>query len=142
MKRWIATPEELGVDLIRVRAAHATLAPVPCDHRIAFHDSDQDAVKVLTPAPRFIAALMAGGYIRHLRCVGACEITGAPILEGSGDLMAPMSYEDAVAFTAWKDLPAGTNRFAFIHIDELPTIAGDIDKARKFRAAWRLEEAA
>ncbi|KFC74497.1 hypothetical protein FG93_01083 [Bosea sp. LC85] len=137
----VATRQELRADFARMEAAHQALAPVPCDHRIAYHDETQEAVKVMTPAPRFIAALMAGGFVRRVRCIGDDPVSGAPVLEGSGELMGPMSYDEAVAFVAWKDMPPGTNHFQILHTDDLPRIGGSIDKARKFRAAWRLKEA-
>lgn len=140
---WTATREELAEDFARVAAAHHALAPVPCEHRVAFHDATQEAAKVLIPAPRMIAALMAGGYIRRVRVVGADETQGgAPIFEGSGEIMPAMSYEEAVAFIAWKDMPPGVNHFQILHTDDLPRVAGCPHKARVFRAAWRLEEAA
>lgn len=142
MKRWTAALDELREDFERMERAHRALPPVPCNARIAFHDIDQEAVKVITPAPRFIAALMAGGYIRRKRCIGACEQTGRPIFEGSNEIMDAMTHDEAVAFVAWKDMPAGCNHFAILTTDDLPRIDGCIDKARKFRAAWRLEEAA
>lgn len=136
---WVATLEELRGDFARMEQAHRALAPVSCDARIAFHDNDQEAVKVITPAPRFIAALMAGGYIRHKRVVGQCEQTGRPIFEGSNEIMDAMTHDEAVAFVAWKDMPRGTNRYTILHTDDLPRIDGCIDKARKFRNAWVLE---
>lgn len=140
MTEWVATLEELREDFALMEQAHRALAPVPCNVRIAFHDSDQDAVKVITPAPRFVAALMAGGYIRHKRVVGQCEQTGRPIFEGSNEVMDAMTHDEAVAFVAWKDMPAGCNNFAIMTTDDLPRIDGCIDKARTFRAAWRLEQ--
>lgn len=136
---WTATREELRSDFMLMEEAHNTLAPVECNHRIAFHDSTQEAVKVITPAPRFIAQLMAGGYTRHKRCIGACETTGLPIFEGTNIIMGPKSYEEAVEYVAWRDMPRGTNRYTILHTDDLPRIDGCIDKARKFRNAWVLE---
>jgi hypothetical protein len=136
---WTATREELREDFALMQMAHNSLAPVECNHRIAFHDNTQEAVKVITPAPRFIAQLMAGGYTRHKRCIEACPDTGLPIFEGTNDLLDEMTYEQAVEYVAWRDMPPGTNHFTILHTDDLPRIDGDIDKARKFRNAWRLE---
>lgn len=140
MKRWTATLQELREDHDRMERAHHALAPVFCAARIAFHDSDQEAVKIMGPTPRMIAALMAGGYIRHVRVVGECEQTGRPIMEGTGEIMDAMTHDEAVAFVAWKDLPPGCNHFAFLTTDDLPRIDGCAVRARAFRAAWRLEE--
>lgn len=140
MREWQPSPEELHVDWLRANVWSRHLDPVACDARIAYHDGTQEAVKVITPAPRFIAALMAGGYIRRARWLR--DEGGRPVLEGSGELMGPMSYDDAVAFVAWKDMPRGVNRYSIMTTDDLPRIDGCIDRARKFRAAWQLEEAA
>ncbi len=140
MAQWTATREELEADFERMAQAHVTLEPVETNARIFFHDSTQEAVKVITPAPRFIAALMAGGVFRRVRCIG----TDTPEMEGddSGETMGPMTHDEAVAFVAWRDLPAGCNHFAILHTDDIPRVDGCIDRARKLRAAWRLEEAA
>lgn len=140
MREWTPTPEELHFDWWRANVLTRDLAPVACDAHIAFHDGSQEAVKIITPAPRFIAALMAGNYIRHARV--AREERGRPVLEGTGELQPAMSYDEAVAFVAWKDMPRGVNHYEVLTTDDLPRIDGDIDRARKFRAAWRLQEAA
>lgn len=136
---WVASYEELHNDYEMMALAHIALQPVECDARIVFHDNTQEAVKVITPAPRFIAALMAGGYIPRKRVVGTCPDTGAPVMEGSKEYMPAMTYEEAVEFVAWKDMPKGVNNYAIMTTDDLPRIRGDIDLARKFRSAWRLE---
>ena len=139
MTEWVATREELRSDFMLMEEAHNRLSPVECNHRIAFHDGTQEAVKVITPAPRFVAQLMAGGYTRHKRCIGACEQTGLPMFEGTNEIMSAMTYDQPVEYVAWRDMPRGTNHFTILHTDDLPRIDGDIDKARKFRNAWRLE---
>jgi hypothetical protein len=152
---WTATREELREDFALMEKAHHALFPVETSARIAFHDATQEAVKVVTPAPRFIAALMAGGYIKRKRCVGADLRSGLPMFEGDKDAaplrdkdgnvfdygkpMGPMTHDEAIAFLAWRDLPPGCNHFKIMSTDDLPRIDGCIDKARKFRAAWRLE---
>ncbi len=136
---WVATLKELRQDHAMMEAAHNALEPVECEARIVYHDNTQEAVKVITPAPRFIAQLMAGGYTRRVRCIGACPDTGRPVMEGSGEVMGAMAYDEAVAFVAWKDIPAGCNHFAIMTTDDLPRIDGCIDRARKLRAAWRLK---
>ncbi len=140
MREWIPTPEELHFDWWRANILTRNLAPVECDARIAYHDASQEAVKVITPAPRFIAALMAGNYICHARVCR--EDRGRPVLEGTGELMPAMTYDEAVAFVAWKDMPRGVNHYSILTTDDLPRIDGCIDRARKLRGAWRLEEAA
>jgi hypothetical protein len=137
---WTATREELREDFALMQMAHNSLEPVECNHRIAFHDNTQEAVKIITPAPRFIAQLMAGGYTRHKRVVGTDRDTGGPIFEGTNELMPEMTYEEAVEYVAWRDKPAGCNNYAILTTDDLPRVHGDIDKARKFRSAWRLEQ--
>lgn len=137
--QWVADLAELEGDFALILVAHETLKPVETEARIAFHDRAQDAVKVLTPAPRFMAALMAGGFVKRKRQVGVSK-TGWHVFDGSKELLPPMTHDEAVAFIAWRDLPAGTNHFRVIHSDDLPRIAGCIDKARSFRDAWRLDD--
>lgn len=139
---WTATREQLREDFALMLAAHNALHPVGTSARIAYHDETQEAVKVVTPGPRFVAALMAGGYIKRKRCVGACPETGLPMFDGIDEVMEPMTHDEAIAFLAWRDLPPGCNHFKIMSTDDLPRIDGCIDKARKFRAAWRLEEMA
>jgi hypothetical protein len=139
MREWTPSREELAEDWYRANILSREVEPVECLARIAYHDSDQEAVKVITPAPRFIGILMAGGYVRHVRV--AREEDGAPVYEGTGEIMPAMSYDEAVAFVAWKDMPRGVNHFQILTTDDLPRIGGSIDNARKFRAAWRLKEA-
>lgn len=138
MREWTPTPEELHVDWYRANVMSRNVEPVECNTRIAFHDDSQEAVKVITPAPRFIATLMAGGYVRHARVCR--EEAGRPVLEGTGEIMGPMSYDEAIEFLLWKDLPRGVNNYSIMTTDDLPRIRGDIDLARKFRNAWRLEQ--
>lgn len=142
MTTWTATPDELREDFALMVRAHQVCEAVQTSSRIAFHDSTQDPVKVLTPAPHFLAALMAGGFFKRKRCIGACPDTGRPIFEGTNELLPPMTHDEAIVFIAWRDLPPGCNHFQILSIDDLPRIGGSIDAARKFRAAWRLEEAA
>lgn len=137
---WVATREELREDFLLMQEAHYALEPVETNARIAFHDNTQEAVKVLTPAPRFIAALLAGNYIKNKRVIGECEHTGAPIFEGRNEVLPPLDMDQAIGFLIWKDLPKGCNNYKIMTTDDLPRIDGDIDKARKFRAAWRLQE--
>lgn len=138
MREWMPNPEELHFDWWRANILTRHLEPVDCPARIAFHDATQEPVKIITPAPRYIAALMAGNYIRHARV--AREDLGRPVHEGTGELMPAMTYDEAIAFVIWKDMPRGVNHFAILTTDDLPRIDGCIDKARKFRAAWRLKE--
>lgn len=142
MTKWTATREELREDFALMLAAHEALRPVETSARIAYHDETQEAVKVVTPAPRFVAALMAGGYIKRKRCIGADLQSGLPMFEGVDEVMEPMTHDEAIAFVAWRDLPPGCNHFKIMSTDDLPRINGCIDKARTFRAAWRLEDAA
>lgn len=139
MQEWIPTPEELFFDWYRANVIpRGKIEIVECNARIAYHDSEQEAVKVITPAPVFVSTLMAGNYIRHARVCR--EDRGRPVLEGTGELMPAMTYDEAIAFVIWKDMPRGVNHFAILTTDDLPRIDGCIDKARKFRAAWRLKE--
>ncbi len=142
MAQWTATLEELREDLALMQAAHQGCGSVETSARVAFQDGTQDALKVLIPAPRFVAGLMAGGFFKRKRCIGACEETGLPIFEGANELLPAMTHDEAIAFIAWRDLPPGCNHFQILNTDDLPRIGGSIDAARKFRAAWRLEEAA
>jgi hypothetical protein len=137
---WVATLDELREDFALMQMAHNSLDPVDCDARIVYHSTEQEAVHVITPAPRYIAQLMAGGYTRHKRVVGADRDTGAPIFDGTNELLPAMTYEDAVEYVAWKDKPVGCNNYAILTTDDLPRVHGCIDKARKFRSAWRLEQ--
>lgn len=137
--QWVATIDELVADFELTVSAYERFAPVETDARIVFHDTTQDAARILTPAPRFMAALMAGGFVKRKRCVGMCK-TGLPIFEGKDETMPAMPHDDAVAFVAWRDLPRGTNNFRIITTAELPQISGCIDKARAFRSAWRLSD--
>jgi len=138
----VATLEHLSFAHWLITKAHHQAGQVPCDHRIAYHTPQQDAVHVITPTARYMAALMAGGYVLNERVVGTCPETGLPIMEGSGEIMGPMSYDEALAFVIWKDMPAGVNHFQILTTDDLPRVGGSIDNARKLRAAWRLKEAA
>lgn len=137
-----ATLEHLALVHSLLAKAHHEAGAVDCPHRIVFHDSTQEAVRVISPTPRFIAALMAGGYVLRERVVDQCSETGLPIFEGTGEIMEPMSYDEAIAFVVWKDMPRGVNHFQIMTTDDLPRVDGSIDKARMFRAAWRLKEAA
>ena len=141
----IATLEELAFAHWLITKAHHQAGQVECDHRIAYHSSQQEAVHVITPTPRYIAALMAGGYVRRERVVGADTAearaarlvpepmadrpTGLPIMEGSGEVLGPMTYDEAIAFVAWKDMPQGVNHFQILTTDDLPHIGGSIDNA-------------
>ena len=138
IETWTATPDELNTDLAYLHKAGADgVQPLPTDARIVYHDATQDAVKVITPTPNFMGMLMAGGYIRCVRCIG----TDTPVLEGVREgRMRALTHDEAVQFVAWKDLPQGVNNFEIITTDDLPRIDGCIDKARKFRSAWKLEE--
>lgn len=137
-----ATLEGLAFAHWLMTKAHHQAGQVECNTRIAYHDAEQEAVKVITPTPRFMAALMAGGYVLRQRVVGECPETGLPMFEGDGERMGAMTYDEAVAFVAWKDMPRGVNHFEIMTTDDLPRIDGDIDRARKLRGAWRLKEAA
>lgn len=140
MRQWIPTPEEMATDWYRANILSRHLKPVECNARIAYHDATQEALKIIIPAPRFMAALMHGGFIRMQRNVE--DVDGRPVLEGTRAIMGPMTYAEAVAFVAWKDMPRGVNHYEIITTDDLPRISGSADKARKQRAAWRLLEAA
>lgn len=137
-----ATLEGLAFAHWLMTKAHHEAGQVECNTRIAYHSPAQDAVHVITPTPRYMAALMAGGYVLCERVVGACPETGLPMFEGDGEIMEAMSYDEAIAFVIWKDMPRGVNHFEIMTTDDLPRIDGDIDRARKFRNAWRLQEAA
>lgn len=139
MHEWKATREELREDFALMEMAHNSLEPVECDARIVYHSPEQEAVHIITPAPRYIAQLMAGGYTRHKRVVGADPDTGGPIFQGTNELLPAMTYDEAVEYVAWKDKPIGLNNYKIMTTDDLPRIRGDIDLARKFRSAWRLE---
>lgn len=148
---WTATRDELREDFALMAAAHEACGVVETNARIAYHDNTQDAVKVVTPAPRFVAALMAGGYIKRKRCIGqellghdeeGKPIWGLPMFEGEDEVMPALTHDEAIAFLAWRDLPPGCNNFQIMHTDDLPRIGGCIDRARRYRAAWRLQEAA
>ncbi len=137
---WLATPEELNADLSRLAApATRALGQHHTEYRIAFHDASQEAVKIITPSARFMRALMAGNIVRHVRVSHDDPETGLPVLEGTGELMPPMTEREAIDFVAWKDVPRGVNHFEIITTDDLPRVNGSIDAARKFRNTWSLQ---
>lgn len=80
--------------------------------RIAFHDNSQEAVRIMTPVPDYIVSIMEKDNL---------------------------SFGDAINALIKKDIPFGVNNYSIISIDDLPKVHGDIDKARLFRSAWRLE---
>ncbi|MFN3399419.1 MAG: hypothetical protein ACK4Z4_03685 [Ferrovibrio sp.] len=87
-------------------------------------------LRIVVPAPRFVAALMRGGLVRRRRVAGY-NADRSPVWDGDGVLLGPMSEMDAVAFIAWKDVPAHVNRREIISVGQLPA-------DRTYRNAWRM----
>lgn len=110
--------------------------------RIVFDDSTQAHPKILIPVPRMMWQLMVGGYTRKKRVIRECAKSGRPIMDGSNEVLGPMTHDEAIQFLIWRDIPPGCNNFRVITTDDLPRVAGSVEKGRIFRAAWRLKEAA
>jgi hypothetical protein len=151
IKVWTETRESLTRDLQRVLQADSQFDPDikgadlgrysdnrhPSEggaesYRVAF-EWGEGPVKLLVPSPRMIFFLMSGYVVRHLRVIGDDPATGLPIVEGTGELLPPMTEREAVEFIAWRDIPRGCNRTVIITTKDLPA-------SRVFRDAWRLPE--
>ena len=142
----------------RITNAEA-LTPVHTDYRVVYEDPEdlEQPVKILVPAPEFMAQAMAGGilpevdaYIRDrefeeawtaanpgkvfswLDHGGASQWTAATI--------GPLTEVEAIEYLVMKDIPRrvwqakpGQNRphFRIVRTSQIPA-------DRTFRAAWRL----
>lgn len=117
-------------DFERMAWAHANLGEYQTDLVIAYEDGG-GPVQIVAPAPRMMAALVHGGVIARKRVVGQDEY-GAPVFDGDGKILPPMTELEAVEFIGWKDIPRHVNHRAVLHRSQIPT-------DRTFRNAWKLE---
>lgn len=99
-------------------------------YRIAYSRSD-GGVSIVVPTPWMMALLKRGGVIRHMRVIDEVGPFKAPVFEGSGKLLHPMTELEAVEFIAWKDIPREVNHRVILTVDDIP-------KDRSRRNDWRL----
>lgn len=100
-------------------------------HRIVYARED-GGVSIVCPTIEMMHYLMTGGIIRDMRQVDIWDERGAPKMEGTGALLAPMTYQQAINYLAWRDVPAGILAVKIIPTSEIP-----VD--RSYRNAWRLK---
>lgn len=116
----------------RVAAAHAgrTSAKQP-EHALLWHRED-GGLSITHPSQEMVHYLMLGGVVRDMRQIGSWDDKGTPQMEGTGRLLAPMTYEQAIEYIAWRDVPANVLSIKIVHRDDLPS-------DRLYRNAWRMK---
>lgn len=122
----------------RMDWAHYNLRPKPTEFVVVYED-EGDKVMVISPADHFVAMLMHGNLARNMRDIAPPG--EAPMFDGGGELLPPMTEQEAIEFVAWKDVPISVQiahakgnrpRIVICHKSQLPE--------RTFRNAWRLDE--
>lgn len=136
---WAIGPDDHDVYSRQYQEARSWLArlwywfrPIVTKKKIAYVRAD-GGLSIVTPSQSFFFLLRRGGIVRHMRQIDAFGPMGIPVFEGTGEIMGPMSEDEAIAFLIWKDIPRGTNRIVVLDEAEIPS-----DRSR--RNSWQLSE--
>lgn len=100
--------------------------------RVAYSRTD-GGVSIVYPSAWMMAMLKRGDVIRHMRVIDTYGPNGIPVFEGSGELMGPMTDDEAIRFVEWKDVPREVNHRVIMTADDIPA-------SRARRNSWRLGE--
>ena len=124
----------------RMDWAHYHLLPRPTEF-VVVYETPQEGVAVVHPTDHFMAMLMHGWLARRMRDLGTRK--DRPAFDGSGELMPPMTEQEAIEFVAWKYVPIEVQRKHYAGNRALIVICRRSQlPERTYRDAWVMSDAA
>ena len=135
-------PMHLPPLFLRLIISSRVLRPVDSPYRIVYEDPDDldEPVKIVTPAPMWVAQALAGWVLPPVECYlqDAEKPAGARMEHHFADPIGPLTHEQAIEYLVLKDVPRRVwgrwhNRplVRIVRADSLP-------HQRTHRGAWRL----
>jgi hypothetical protein len=137
-------PDFKGIHLFnRLLWAKDNLASVQSQYMVAFEDDMDKPVKIMAPAPEWMACAMAGGILPPIEAYLMDKKTadGEPKLHPYADPIGPMTEEEAIEYLIKKDIPedvwattkSNSIKFVICKREQIPT-------NREFRNSWTLDQ--
>ena len=137
-------PDFRGTHLFsRLTWAKSNLDPIQPQYAVVFEDDMDAPVKILAPAPEWMACAIAGGILPPIEAYFMDKKTadGEPKLHPYADPIGPMTEEEAIEYLIKKDIPehvwltnqGNSIKFVICKREQIPT-------NREFRNSWTLDQ--